>query len=312
MKFAFFLKLDSDRTAIRKVDPGHQSVDLDLQVRSLLGRPQVADRGAAAAAVGCRRLVVAGAFLRGAVEVVVPRNAKRHGRRDEGVAQLVAWQVRHRERSADAMPGVRAAALVLRLLEVRQEIVEPPARDRPAVEVLALAADIDQAVDRGGAAENFAARREDAPVVQRRLGLRLVRSVEVGAREQLAVAERHVDPEVGVARPGLEKKDAAAAACGEAVGEDAARRPCPDDDVIERIQTVAIGVAGEPTAPGSRSGGAVSRKRLRPWARSQSASSVRYQISPKLTPSLKRQCSWIGSEAQWSASQGRAGEASTA
>src|SRR5207249_3894007 len=130
-------------------------VDFDLQIRSLLGRPQVADRGAAAAAAGCRCLVVAGAFLRGAVEVVVPRNSQRHGRRDEGVAQLVTRQVRYRERSAYAMPGVRAAALVLRLPEVRQEIVETPARDRPAVEVLALAADIDQAVDRGGAAENF-------------------------------------------------------------------------------------------------------------------------------------------------------------
>ena len=30
-----------------------------------------------------------------------------------------------------------------------------------------------------------------------------------------------------------------------------------------KVQTVATGVAGEPTAPGSRSGGAVSRKRLR-------------------------------------------------
>src|SRR3989442_1218990 len=260
VNFAVFPKLDSDRAAIPEVDPGRQSVDFDLQIRPLLGRPQVADRGAAAAAAGCRCLVVAGAFLRGAVEVVVPRNAQCHGRRDEGVAQLVAWQIRHRERSADAMPGVRAAALVLRLPEVREEIVETPARDRPAVEVLALAADIDQAVDRGGAAENFAARREDAPVVQRRLGLRLVRPVDVGAREQLAVAERHVDPEVGVARPGFEEKHAAAAAFGEPAGEDATRGPGPDDDVIERIQTVAIGVAGGATGPGRRAGWAGRRK----------------------------------------------------
>ena len=45
--------------------------------------------------------------------------------------------------------------------------------------------------------------------------------------------------------------------------------------------TVATGVAGDPTAPGRRSGGAVSRNRLRPLARSQSASSVRYHISPR-------------------------------
>jgi hypothetical protein len=40
-------------------------------------------------------------------------------------------------------------------------------------------------------------------------------------------------------------------------------------------QTVATGVAGEPTAPGSLSGGPVNRKRLRSFARSQSANGVR-------------------------------------
>ncbi len=39
--------------------------------------------------------------------------------------------------------------------------------------------------------------------------------------------------------------------------------------------TVATGVAGDPTAPGKRSGGPVNRKRLRLLARSQSANSVR-------------------------------------
>ena len=53
--------------------------------------------------------------------------------------------------------------------------------------------------------------------------------------------------------------------------------------------TVATGVAGEPTAPGSLSGGAVRRKRLRLFLRSQSASSDSCQISPRLTPVLNRQ-----------------------
>src|SRR5690349_11829047 len=58
--------------------------------------------------------------------------------------------------------------------------------------------------------------------------------------------------------------------------------------------TVPTGVAGEPTAPGRRNGGAVNKKRLRPCARNQFASSVRYQISPRFTPSLNRQCSCKG------------------
>src|SRR5262245_40976611 len=63
-----------------------------------------------------------------------------------------------------------------------------------------------------------------------------------------------------------------------------------------RHHTVATGVTGEPAAPGSRNGGAVSRKALRLFARSQSASSVRYHSSPRWMPSLNRQCSCSGSE----------------
>ena len=51
--------------------------------------------------------------------------------------------------------------------------------------------------------------------------------------------------------------------------------------------TVATGVTGEPTTPGMRSGGAVSRKRFRPCSRSHDASSCRYHISPSGTPELE-------------------------
>ena len=46
-------------------------------------------------------------------------------------------------------------------------------------------------------------------------------------------------------------------------------------------QTVAIGAAGEPIAPGKRRGGAVNKNRERPWARSQLAKGVRCHNSPK-------------------------------
>ncbi len=46
-------------------------------------------------------------------------------------------------------------------------------------------------------------------------------------------------------------------------------------------QTVAIGVTGLPTAPGSRKGGAVSKNRLRPCSRSHVASGVRCHSSPR-------------------------------
>lgn len=53
--------------------------------------------------------------------------------------------------------------------------------------------------------------------------------------------------------------------------------------------TVAIGVTGEPMAPGNLSGGAVSKKRCRSCACSQSARSRRYQSSAKGKPNLNRQ-----------------------
>src|SRR6185295_3162929 len=128
------------------------------------------------------------------------------------------------ERPAYAVPRVGAAALVLGLLEVRQQVFEAPAGHAPAVEVLGLAADVDEAVDRRGAAEHLAARGEDAPAVQRGFRLRFVGPVDVGAGEELAVAERYVDPAVGIARPGLEQEHADLGVLGEAVREYAARR----------------------------------------------------------------------------------------
>src|SRR4029453_10988446 len=61
-------------------DTSGERLDLDLQVRTLLRRAQVADRGAATPAVARRGLVVAGTLLARAVEVVIARDAERHRR----------------------------------------------------------------------------------------------------------------------------------------------------------------------------------------------------------------------------------------
>src|SRR5262245_14988950 len=109
--------------------------------------------------------VVAGALLARAVEIVVARDAERGRGTDERVAELVALEVRDLD-------------LVLDALEEGLEIGPAPAGNAPAVEILGLAADPDQAVDRGGAAQHLAARREHAPAVERRLGLGLKRPVD--------------------------------------------------------------------------------------------------------------------------------------
>src|SRR5262249_7151367 len=92
-------------------------------------------------------------------------------------------------------------------------------------------------------------------------------------------------------------------------GANSRRRTRDDRDFAH---TVATGVAGEPTAPGRRSGGAVRRKRLRLCSRSHLASGVKYQSSPRWMPFLKRQCWCSGSMAWVSVFQGVVEKSSTA
>ena len=72
---------------------------------------------------------------------------------DEGVVQrMIGAQVGHRQRPAAAVKFVGAVFLVLGLAEIRQHVVIRPAgiaQLPPQVEILPLAADVDQPVDRG-------------------------------------------------------------------------------------------------------------------------------------------------------------------
>jgi hypothetical protein len=94
-----------------------------------------------------------------------------------------------------------ASGLVFGAPEIRQHIVERPAgvaKLAPLVEVLRLAADIDQAVDRGRTAKHLAARPEHAATVQVGFRLRFVAPVDAGIGDGLAIAQRNVDPEMPV------------------------------------------------------------------------------------------------------------------
>ena len=225
--------LDADRAPALEDDARGERLGLHAQVRALHRRTQVADRGAHPPAVLRGGLVVARALLALAVEVVVAGNAVGLAGGDEGVAHLEAvGNVGDGERAADAVPRVGAPALVLGLLEEGQQLGPGPSGDLPAVEVLGLAADVDEPVDGRRTAQHLAARGVDAPAVERRLRLRLVRPVHVQVVEQLAVAERNVDPRVGVARAGLEQQHLAPPPLGEAIGEHAAGRAGADDDGV--------------------------------------------------------------------------------
>src|SRR6185437_13117410 len=108
---------------------------------------------------------------------------------------------------------------------------------RPGVEVAALAAVIDVAIDRRRAAERLAARREDAAAGG--AFARLLRIAPVDARivEGLDEAGGQMDVWVPVGRPRFQHADCGALVLAQPVGQHAAGGTGADDHVIERIHS---------------------------------------------------------------------------
>jgi hypothetical protein len=130
---------------------------------------------------------------------------------------------------------VAAALVVLGFLEVGQDRVVVPAVAAalaPLVIVGGVAAHIDHAVDRRGAAQDLAARLVHHAVVELWLGLRVEHPVDLGIVVGLVVAERDVDPGIGVARAGLEQQHAILAVLAETPRHRATRRARAGDDEI--------------------------------------------------------------------------------
>ena len=234
---AFLPILDGDGTATVEHDALRQRGGLDVQVVPALGGAKIGHRGAGSSAVPRRGLEKAGAFLRRAVEIGVFGNAGLGRGRDEGRRERIGMaKFGHRQRAADAVKIVGAALLVFGLLEIGQHVVIAPALIAvlaPAIVVLVLAANIEQAVDRTRSAQHLAARLKHGSPVQSRLGLGLVHPVDGFFLEQPAIAERHVDPEIGILRAGLEQQHRILAVRAQAIGEHASGRARTDDDVVE-------------------------------------------------------------------------------
>ena len=118
--------------------------------------------------------------------------------------------VGHRERASDAVELVRAALVVLGPLEVRQHLVVRPARAAllgPAVEVGAVAAEVDHRVDRARAPDHPAAREVQAPPAEARLLLAEEVPVEVRLEDERE-HRRDVQLRCGVRPSRLQQEDA--------------------------------------------------------------------------------------------------------
>src|SRR5262249_9095816 len=103
----------------------------------------------------------------------------------------------------------------------------------PNIEVLGLAADIDQSIDRTGPTENPSTRRDDFAVVTFRLRLGLVKPIESPIAEQLAATERKMKPEVPVAGARLQEKHTMLTGRSQPIGQNASRTAGTHNNVIK-------------------------------------------------------------------------------
>ena len=231
--------LDTGRAPAIEDDARGERLGHHLEIGAPPRRLEIAVRGRGAHAVAHRGLVIAGAFLRRAVEIVVARIAALHCRFHIGHGErMPVAQVRDAKRAAGAVEFVGAAFVVFRLAEIGQHVGKTPAGIAelpPIVKILRLAADIDQAVDRARAAENFSAWRNHIAVVAFRLRDGLVTPIVAAIGEQPAEAKRNMQPRMQVAGAGLQQQHAMAARRGEPIGQNAPGAAGSDDDEVERL-----------------------------------------------------------------------------
>ena len=203
---------DADSAATLEDQPLGVRFGRDGQVGARFRWAQIGASRTPAAAVIDGELVKPGAFLLRAVEIGIVRNAGLHGSVDAGFRQRpFMGDIVDMQRTAGAVQFAVAAFLVLRLLEIGQDIVPVPALAAtlaPVVIVGGGAPHINSSVDRRGAAENLAAGLVERAVVEVGFRLGFEHPIHVRVGVVFRVAERDMDPGVGIARPGFQQQHA--------------------------------------------------------------------------------------------------------
>ena len=145
------------------------------------------------------------------------------------------WRIGHPQWTADTVEFVRAALVVLRLLEERQHRIPVPAlaaKLAPVVVIRRIAAHIHHAVDRTGAAEHLAARQIQRAVVQCLLGRAVEHPVDARIGKCLGVADGNVDPRIAVANAGFQQQHPIASGLRKAGRHNAAGRSRAGNDKV--------------------------------------------------------------------------------
>src|SRR5690348_8784205 len=160
------------------------------QILTAASRRKICARRRTAQAIPLRDLVEPETFLRWAVEVGVAREAcGRRGIDGDARKFVVVTQVGYCKRTARAVPGVSAAAVVLGVLEYRQHRVPRPSRIArrcgPFVVVARSAARVAHRVDRARSAQDLSAWPPESAMRERGLGLGVIVPVDALVIDQL-------------------------------------------------------------------------------------------------------------------------------
>ncbi len=231
-------EFDAGRTLAVEQNAMHLRLSDDLQIGPLHRRAQIGARGTRPAAAAAGLLAPADAVAGAGgkiVDVLAVFEADLAAGLDDCFTQRRAVHLRGKERAANAANLALAAFPILGLFEKGQDVVPRPTAItelRPMIEILGLAADIDQAVDRTRAAEHPAARVEDRATGGAGVGLSVITPGQGRVIEQFHKAGRDVDVGAPIAPAGLDQQDARGRVLGEAVGEHAAGRAGADDYII--------------------------------------------------------------------------------
>ena len=207
------LVFDADRASAVEQDTAHQRFGHDFEVGPFRRRTQIGARGAAAPSAAAGLLAPADAVAGAGgqvVHVIAVFEADLAARLDCRRAQQRPVHLRGKERTALAADFGFIPLPVLGLPEIRQHIVPTPATVAelgPVVEILGLAADIDQPVDRARPAEHAPARIEDRAPGGAGVGLGVISPGQGRVIEHFHKAGGDMDVRAPVAPASLDQQD---------------------------------------------------------------------------------------------------------
>ena len=210
--FSTLDEFHADGAAIVDDDPGRARADLGLQIGARQGGMQIGGGRAPAASVTDGELIGAKALLLETIEIAGLFVASLNAGGDEaGIDRVLGVGLGDMQRALGAMPGVPSPLQALGTFEIGEHIAIAPAGEAhlaPLVIVAGMAADVDHAVDGGGAAPTLAARPPERTIIEVRLGLGPEAPIVVAlGGDQAADAGGHAHEQGIILAAGFEEQD---------------------------------------------------------------------------------------------------------